>query len=769
MKRFFFIFLTFLIATQALHAQTEVNGSVYDAGKQPMAGCSVWFLQADSIVAGCLTDEEGRFTLKGLAAGSYLCRVTMLGYKAAEQTFSLQQKVRLSTFTLQEDPTLLKEVTVTVDRRDVVKTAAGSMTYYLSERAKQSRTAYEALREIPKLQVDPVMNTIHISGAMQDDKLLILIDGVKRPDYLQVLDPAMIESVEVVESPSARYMGAENVTHILNIHINRAKVRPYVNVNGWGRQSLNTNFGVYNVGAEIGNATSSLYLTTQQFYFKNDQIESFRRSVSGDLWQERYNNQSYNSHSYYVGLGGDRIFSDRHYGSFSLTYIANPMNSDYKKWGRVGYLSDGSSSDMTGWQQDESTFHSANAYLYYKYTIAPRHTLELTGNYAFSSSGSQNESNEVNDFFSNYGYMKTDNRRHSAQLDVDYTKVFNNRYVLTAGSNTSFAATNLDNLADNLPIFDYDRWQEYLYVGFNNNSSADKFKYNFSVGMDMRVFRLNGIKRHYVEWVPAASLAYTFNQTHSLALNYNHQRSEPSLTALNPHNMSTDSLYIQVGNPNLTPGRWDRIRLAYRLNYKKLFVEPFVQETFYWNLVTAVGSVEDNIYTNTYVNTGSFHVLNAGISINYNLPFGNLYGSSYFQKRYDKEMVFTPNNGAWVTNFSANFFYKQFSLNVNVGGQTATYDRNSKTKGNAWSSASLAWNLPKGWQVSVTGEGFIYPKLSYKTWVQQENYQSYSTNLMKDRNLRFLVGVTYTFRNKAERKQRQQKRFYSTDSEIQGM
>ena len=285
----------------------------------------------------------------------------------------------------------------------------------------------------------------------------------------------------------------------------------------------------------------------------------------------------------------------------------------------------------------------------------------------------------------------------------------------------------------------------------------------------MRVFRLNGIKRHYVEWVPAASLAYTFNQTHSLALNYNHQRSEPSLTALNPHNMSTDSLYIQVGNPNLTPGRWDRIRLAYRLNYKKLFVEPFVQETFYWNLVTAVGSVEDNIYTNTYVNTGSFHVLNAGISINYNLPFGNLYGSSYFQKRYDKEMVFTPNNGAWVTNFSANFFYKQFSLNVNVGGQTATYDRNSKTKGNAWSSASLAWNLPKGWQVSVTGEGFIYPKLSYKTWVQQENYQSYSTNLMKDRNLRFLVGVTYTFRNKAERKQRQQKRFYSTDSEIQGM
>ena len=66
MKLLFIIFSLF-ISTYTLHAQTyKVSGSVQDADKTSMEGCSIWFLQADTLVGGCVTDKKGRFELKGL-------------------------------------------------------------------------------------------------------------------------------------------------------------------------------------------------------------------------------------------------------------------------------------------------------------------------------------------------------------------------------------------------------------------------------------------------------------------------------------------------------------------------------------------------------------------------------------------------------------------------------------------------------------------------------------------------------------------------------
>ena len=100
MKLLFIIFSLF-ISTYTLHAQTyKVSGSVQDADKTSMEGCSIWFLQADTLVGGCVTDKKGRFELKGLLGGDYVCRVSMLGFKKSERTFSLSGDVKLPLFVL---------------------------------------------------------------------------------------------------------------------------------------------------------------------------------------------------------------------------------------------------------------------------------------------------------------------------------------------------------------------------------------------------------------------------------------------------------------------------------------------------------------------------------------------------------------------------------------------------------------------------------------------------------------------------------------------
>ena len=188
----------------------------------------------------------------------------------------MTSKVLIPTITLKEDATLLEEVKVVGELANV---KAGMITYHLSERAKSSRNAYEALMEIPELIVDPVSRSISMG---MSGSPLILIDGVKRTSYMDVLNPETIESVEVIQNPSARYMNDENVSCILNIKLKRVKTPVYLR-GDIGAMS-NTHFDNLNlfVNTEIGNSLSSLYLTGG-YKKRTDEIDIVSNSLSGNL------------------------------------------------------------------------------------------------------------------------------------------------------------------------------------------------------------------------------------------------------------------------------------------------------------------------------------------------------------------------------------------------------------------------------------------------------------------------------------------------------
>ena len=72
----------------------------------------------------------------------------MIGFKFEEYKFKVSNsKTHIPTITLKEDAMLLDEINVAGDLANV---KAGMTTYHLSERAKSSRNAYEALMEIPE-------------------------------------------------------------------------------------------------------------------------------------------------------------------------------------------------------------------------------------------------------------------------------------------------------------------------------------------------------------------------------------------------------------------------------------------------------------------------------------------------------------------------------------------------------------------------------------------------------------------------------------------
>ena len=763
--KFLFIIFSLFISTYTLHAQTyQVSGSVQGADKTPLEGCSVWFLQADTLAGGCITDHRGNFALQGLPEGEYICRVSMVGFKQADYAFKLVGKIQIPAFTLTEDPTQLSEVKVTADRRNIVKSSAGSLTYTLSEHAKQSATAYEALMEVPRLRIDPLRREILLDSG---ESPLVLIDGVRREGYIDVLNPEIMESVEVVEVPSARYMGDESTTCVLNIHLKRNKMLPYVNGSVSMSHSVASKYGVGTFNLEVGDSVSSLYLLLQDFYYKDDMSDFYSESQSGDLLRKQTARSEYNCNMIYAGLGGDRIFSDKDYAAFSLSYITQPTQTRNDEQGYAEYLSDGRRSAMSGYQKSDNDFHMVGADVYYKHSFSQNHTLELTGNYSYNGRGSWGERDETNDFFRNHHVIDLDNSYHAGKLNVDYTKVFQSKHALSAGSNTSYSTTDIDDRIDGLPSFLYNRWKEYLYVGVDNNRSAGKFKYTVSLGLDMMFSKADGVKNHYIDVLPSVALTYQFSQVHALTLSYNRLRFSPSLSMLNPRNLSTDSLYIQQGNPFLTPSYQDKVRLSYRLNYKKLFFEPYFTYLYSSKLISAIGFVKDNIYTNTYKNFLCANIITAGASVNYNLPFGNLSLNSSYQKRYQNGMMFE--GSTWNTSFAGNFWYKNFSGYISLGYTNASYGRNEKSESGPWSNLSISWNLPKGWQLSFNGQNFLFPAMKYKVWTQQENYYSYTASRMTDRTPMFVLGIRYSFKNKVTQKWRQKKQFYGRDNTLQGI
>lgn len=286
--------------------------------------------------------------------------------------------------------------------------------------------------------------------------------------------------------------------------------------------------------------------------------------------------RKYTTNSYYINLGGDRIFSPKDYAAFSIQYTGVPSNSETDTQGNIEYLSNSQKSDALSYLQNDNKYHQATAYLYYKHSFSQQQSLEMTSNYIYGSSGSKGEQNDHNDFYQYNKVIDLTNNSHYGRLDLDYTNNIQNKYTISAGSNTHYSTISIEELAEYSPAYSYKKGQEYLYADFDNSRSGSKFNYNLSLGLDMLFTNASHTKNNYINVLPSLALAYLFNQKHTLSLNYKRNRFSPSAECLNPRNTSTDSLYIQQGNPYLTPQIQDNVWLAYKLNYKRLYLEPFI-------------------------------------------------------------------------------------------------------------------------------------------------------------------------------------------------
>jgi outer membrane receptor protein involved in Fe transport len=197
---------------------------VVDAGTNAaVASASVAVRRsADStLVAGAIARPDGSFRIEGLRPGSYVLRVSMMGYAAQTSTFTVTPaapRTNAGSIRLARAAVMLQAIEVT-GQAQPVSIAPDRNAYRARDVAPAATSASEVLESVPSVQVDSD-GKVSLRGnegvVVQINGRPAPISGAQLAAYLKQLPASTLERVEVIPNPSARY-DPEGMAGIINI------------------------------------------------------------------------------------------------------------------------------------------------------------------------------------------------------------------------------------------------------------------------------------------------------------------------------------------------------------------------------------------------------------------------------------------------------------------------------------------------------------------------------------------------------------------------
>ena len=239
----------------AAHGQQttgRVNGTITGDANQPLAAVQV---QLVGTGLGAATGDDGRYTISGVAPGTYTLRAQRIGYAPSTQqvTVAADQAATVDLQLRQTVTTLTTQVVVgytTQQKRDVSDATAGVRGDEI--RDQKVATVEEALRgRIPGVQIaasgEPgraPQIIIRGQNFFTNPSPLYVVDGM----YMQQnpnLNPDEIESVEVLKDASAAAQyGAQAANGVVVMRTKRGRAGP-------SRVEVNAYYGYQDVPTRI--------------------------------------------------------------------------------------------------------------------------------------------------------------------------------------------------------------------------------------------------------------------------------------------------------------------------------------------------------------------------------------------------------------------------------------------------------------------------------------------------------------------------------------
>ncbi|MBO4751170.1 MAG: TonB-dependent receptor [Bacteroidales bacterium] len=738
-------------------AQGKLTGRVVEkSGGAAIEYATIAVLKTtdSSLVAGNVSLEGGKFEVEKIPYGTYLVRITLMGFKPyyhpESVTFSAgRPTVNIGKITLSPTATVLKAAEVTAER--------SMMEYQLDKRVINvdknivtgGGTASDVLDNVPSVSVDND-GEVTLRGS---SNVKVLING--RPYelmgseldvLLEQIPASSIENVEVITNPSAKY-DPEGMSGIINIKL-KEQTSGALGLTG----TVNANFGAplpfqipdldgYNDGAMdprlnytkfIPTAMGTInlnYATHRWNFFLN--VDGGMRGRGNrsktDIW--RYNSGStishdslfeYNRHQNTmtsVKVGAEYYFKNN--ASLMLSYTFNGG-----KRTRFSYIhaDDILNRGQYDYRQTDTNFTkrlNQTAYLLFikKWDKKDQQlTLDLTYTHRHGTGGGgQCMRYDVDSIDQNLYYWRvTDNLRggNSLNAKLDYTHPFAERFKLEVGyeglmnqgllqsdyyMNTHDTTNALD--AQSSVNEDYRQQIHAIYATFGGtivqNLSAQvglRGEYSKVKGIDYYHNNREMADTFYMQVYPTVHLSYNITDNQSIQLSYSKRVRRPRMQSLDAYINIRQGKEMSFGNPRLNPEYTHALELSYNVGFKQtnIFTSLYFRQTDH--KMTMYGFVWDSASVDKYCKEWMI----------YNSDYDGYWASTWQNMgkgiNYGMEIIWDQQILKWW----------KMNLSVNLYGEyiegTALLDNKSDNSFRVSGKLSSYMNLPKDWAIQFSGQ-----------------------------------------------------------------
>jgi len=606
-----------------------------------------------AILKTILSEKNGDFSLDNLPVfGNFKLSITRTSYKPVTQQISFGLKFNpggaqnqdmqqilsmidkdLGNIKMEEDVTQLGDVVITATKPAFEMGVDRKIFNVDKNIVSTGQTATELMKSIPSLSVD-----IDGNVTLRNAAPTIFVDGRPTTLTLDQIPSDIIDRVEIITNPSAKFDASGGTAGILNIVLKKNKKNGY---NGGVRAGVDSR-GKMNLGGDINFRQNKVNFFGSANYNERKSIPyniTNKTVTSGkDSSIYTYSHDSANNlgHFTFVRAGMDYFLDNRNTITFAGSYTRGHFNNNDPQFIDSTFTFYGKDSIFSNTRNSNtiSDFHNAGAQLSFKHNFAKNgHDLNFDFNY--NSSAPNIVSNIITPPNANHKYpLYTDSSistgyNHYFTLQTDYENQLTENSKFEAGARAAIREFRNDNeqyINDTLnkTISSHYSFTDRVYAAYATYSLKVK-KWNYQLGLRAESSNYNGmldgndsskIKVNYpLSLFPSVFITYKINNKQDFQINYSRRVNRPNFFQLLPIYNFSDPQNPTVGNPNLSPEFTNSFELSYANTYTKgsnLLISAYFKGTN--NLITqyaylgpnkSIPNATSEIYYIKYINANS--------------------------------------------------------------------------------------------------------------------------------------------------------------------
>ncbi len=608
----------------------------------------------EAILSTQITRANGEFSIENLSVmGSFKLKLSSLGYTSIEKTISFGLKMPtgaptaasmqqmlgqadkdLGNIKIEADATNLGNVTVTSTAKPQFEMGIDRKIFNVDKNLMAAgQTATEIMKNIPSLNVD-----IDGNVTLRNASPTIFIDNRPTTLTLDQIPADIIDKVELITNPSAKYDASGGNAGIINIVLKKNKKNGY---NGGLRAGIDSRARI-NLGGDINLRQTKTNISLSGNYNQRKSISEGIADRNNLLTTPSYIHQTtdgINESQFNFFRGSlDYLVSNRSTFTIGANYVAGKFDSEQEQ--RVDSTIKGISTSYNLINQfSTSQFNNWGTQLSYKYNF-PKNGENISADFNLNSSNNDNVNNINTQTYNIDNSIKGvplkqktigggDSKNYTVQVDyeneinLDSKLEFGARGAIRDFKNSSDQYRFILNDYYLIPsISNKYKFNDQVYAAYGNYAFKVK-KWSYQLGLRVESSNYTGTLlkqsgadsssfsvKYPLSLFPSAFVTYKVDDKQDLQLNYSRRVNRPNFFQLMPFPDFSDPQNINIGNANLKPEFTNSFEVSYNNAYKKganfLATAYFKYST---NLITRYVyrdknglTLNDSAYFNTYIN-----------------------------------------------------------------------------------------------------------------------------------------------------------------------